>query len=379
MASAEYAADELARDTAVAAALGECGLEWRSFHQFTALAPGTVQTKAGAAFRVFGAFRREWLAQARRMTPCGMDAVRVSAPVEPPPLPDWRPPEAGVDSRLWPAGEQAALCRLGEFATSRLDRYHLNRDFPARDGTSRLSPYLSTGTLSVRRCFEAALAANNGEWDSGSAGVVTWIGELIWREFYVHVLQAFPAVARYRALRPETEHIRWRAPGDDFASWQRGSTGFPLVDAGMRELAATGWMHNRARMMTATFLSKHLLIDWRHGERHFMHELLDGELAANNGGWQWCASCGTDAAPYFRVMSPARQAERFDPDGEYIRRYLPELARCSTRALHTPGHPELLAAGYPAPVVDATQARARALAAYRDAAAAAPAGVPECA
>jgi deoxyribodipyrimidine photo-lyase len=280
-----------------------------------------------------------------------------------------------VDSRLWPAGEQAALRRLGDFIRTRLARYHLDRDFPARDGTSRLSPYLATGTLSVRRCFEAVLAANGGEWDSGCTGATTWINELIWREFYVHVLQAFPGVSRYRALRPETEAIRWRAPGEDLRRWQQGLTGFPLVDAGMRELAATGWMHNRARMMTATFLSKHLLIDWRHGERHFMHELVDGELAANNGGWQWCASTGTDAVPYFRVMSPSRQALRFDPDGEYIRRQLPELAGCSTRALQTPGHPELLVTGYPAPIVDPAQARERAMAAYRDAAA----GHPRCA
>jgi deoxyribodipyrimidine photo-lyase len=366
-ATAEYGVDELARDAATARTLGDAGRHWQRFHDATLLPPGSLQTRSGAPFRVFSAFRRAWLQQAAAHPLRCLASPPRAAPIEPPPLPAWEPPAAVLDTQCWPVGETAAHRRLQDFVSQRLARYHRDRDYPAVDGTSRLAPYLATGVISVRRCFEAALAANHGEWDSGDPGARAWLDELLWREFYVHVLQAFPQVSRERAFRPETEAIRWRAAGEDFARWQQGRTGFPLVDAGMRQLAVTGWMHNRLRMLTATFLSKQLLIDWRHGERHFMQQLIDGDLAANNGGWQWCASTGTDAAPYFRVLSPTRQATRFDPDAAFVRQQLPEIAHCSTRALLTPGHPELLMAGYPPPMIDLSVARARLLAAHRGA------------
>jgi len=195
--------------------------------------------------------------------------------------------------------------------------------------------------------------------------VQTWLSELVWREFYTHVLADFPRVSRNRPFRPETDAIAWREPGADFARWCEGRTGYPLVDAAMRQLGATGWMHNRLRMVTAMFLSKYLLIDWRHGERFFCEQLVDVELAANNGGWQWSASTGTDAAPYFRVLSPVRQAERFDADGAFVRRWLPELAALPAKVLLQPGHPMLLAAGYPEPLVELKGARERVLIAFR--------------
>ncbi|MCG3171118.1 MAG: Deoxyribodipyrimidine photo-lyase [Pseudomonadales bacterium] len=375
-ANAEYAVDERLRDRRTAKALREAGIGWELHHDLTLIPPGTLRTRSGAPFRVFGAFRRAWLERARSAPPRTHAAPAPRAPVTPPPLPDWEPPHCDLDRHWWPIGEDAAHARLAAFVDQHLDRYHEDRDVPALDGTSRLSPYLASGVLSVRRCFAAALVHNHGEWDSGSPGAQTWITELVWREFYTHLLADFPQIARHRALRPETEAVPWRAPGEDFTRWCEGLTGFPLVDAGMRQLRTTGWMHNRLRMLCAMFLGKHLLIDWRHGERFFCEQLVDCELAANNGGWQWSASTGTDAAPYFRVLSPVAQAGRFDPDGVFVRRYVPELAQVPAAALLRPGHPQLLAAGYPAPMVDLKAARERVLQAFRGLGASPPAEPP---
>lgn len=364
-ANAEYGVDELARDRLAAAKLGEVGIGWRVFDDLSLLPPGRVLTRQGEAFRVFSPFRRAWLDQVRgESIPC-LAAPAAAAPAPSPPLPDWRPPLGVRIDGGWPAGEPAARRRLHDFIEHRIRRYDTQRDIPALDGTSRLSPYLAVGVISARRCFEAALAANEGEWDSGNSGIQTWLTELIWREFYIHVLAAFPRVSRNRAFRPETDALAWRGAGSDFVAWCRGDTGYPLVDAAMHQLLETGWMHNRLRMVSAMFLSKYLLVDWRHGERFFMQQLVDGDLSANNGGWQWSASSGTDAAPYFRLLSPVRQAERFDPDGEFIRRYLPALADVPTKALMRPGSPELLSRGYPAPIVDLKFGRERALQAFR--------------
>ncbi len=364
-ASAEYGADELARDARVADTLSSSGLSWRLLHDACLLAPGTVRTREGSPFKVYSPFRRAWLEQVRGDAPTCTSAPLLGPPVPPSPLPAWQPPAGDIDEDWWPIGEDAAQARLLDFCDSRIHAYHTDRDIPALDGTSRLSPYLAAGVISVRRCLQAALEANHGEWDSGSRGVQTWINELIWREFYTHILQAFPGVSRDRPFRPETDAVPWRWDPDEFTRWKTGTTGFPLVDAAMRQLLATGWMHNRVRMLASMFLSKLLLIDWRRGEEWFMEQLVDGELAANNGGWQWSASTGTDSAPYFRILSPERQAERFDADGTYVRRYVPELAHCSTRALLKPGHSERLARGYPAPMLDTRAARERVMQAFR--------------
>ena len=376
LATAEYGVDEMARDARVASALAAGGTGWRLLHDNCLLAPGTVRTREGAPFKVYSPFRRAWLEQVRGDAPSCVPAPVCGAAISPPPLPAWQIPDADIDPAWWPIGEAAAHARLADFCRHRIHAYHNDRDIPALDGTSRLSPYLAAGVISVRRCLQAALDANDGEWDTGSRGAQTWINELIWREFYVHILQAYPAVSRDRPFRPETDAVPWRTDPDGFARWKCGTTGFPLVDAAMRQLLATGWMHNRLRMLAGMFLSKHLLIDWRRGEEWFMDQLVDGELAANNGGWQWSASTGTDSAPYFRILSPERQAERFDADGDYVRRYVPELAGCSTRALLKPGHAELLAAGYPPPMLDTRAARARVMEAFRTAGLAAQDDVP---
>ena len=218
-------------------------------------------------------------------------------------------------------------------------QYHRTRDFPAVAGTTRLSVHLRFGTVSIRKLVQVAIKKNE-----------TWLNELIWRDFYHMILWHFPHVAG-SAFKPAYDHIAWRNNEGEFKAWCEGRTGYPIVDAGMRELNATGFMHNRVRMVTASFLTKHLLIDWRWGEAYFTEKLLDFDLAANNGGWQWAAGSGCDAAPYFRVFNPTLQTQKFDPDGRYIQTWVPEI-----------GTPT-----YPAPIVDHAQARERALRVYKKA------------
>ena len=242
------------------------------------------------------------------------------------------------------------------------------------DGTSRLSPYLRFGMISARQCAVAALEAMAAAPDEAARqGAETWLNELIWREFYMAILYHFPNVLQ-EAFRPELRAIPWSNDPAQFAAWCEGRTGYPVVDAAMRQLVETGWMHNRARMIVASFLVKDLLIDWRWGERFFMQHLIDGDPAANNGGWQWTAGVGTDAAPYFRVFNPTLQAAKFDPDGAYVRRWLPELARVPDKHIHAPWLMPLdvqrtagcvIGQGYPAPIVEHGAARDRVLAAYK--------------
>ncbi|HBT32829.1 MAG TPA: deoxyribodipyrimidine photo-lyase, partial [Pusillimonas sp.] len=238
-------------------------------------------------------------------------------------------------------------------------------DFPATPGTSQLSPYLAAGLISVRQCLYAALQANQGELETGRAGILTWVNELLWREFYLQLMYSFPALSMHRAMKPETEAVVWRDAPDDFNRWCKGDTGVPIVDAAMRQLNDTGWMHNRLRMVVAMFLSKNLLIDWRYGERYFMQNLVDGELAANNGGWQWSASTGADAAPYFRVFNPVSQSQRFDPEGKFIRKWVPELKEVDTKEIHDPLPLTREVCGYPVIMVDLKVTRQRAIEAFK--------------
>ncbi len=241
-----------------------------------------------------------------------------------------------------------------------------------------LSPYFRFGMLSTREALAVArsLAESAPAGSGGREGAEAWINELIWREFYINVLHHFPQVLE-TAFNPALRDIRWRHDPSQLRAWQQGETGFPVVDAGMRQLLAAGWMHNRARMIVASFLVKDLLINWQEGERWFMRHLVDGDHAANNGGWQWCAGVGTDAAPYFRIFNPALQSRRFDPEGVYIRRWVPELAEVPVRYIHEPHLMPTavqqkagctIGKNYPAPIVDRKMTRERALAAYQRAA-----------
>jgi len=236
------------------------------------------------------------------------------------------------------------------------------------NGTSGLSPYLRFGVLSMRTVIEAALQAQTAARDTESRdSAESWLNELIWREFYVQILHHFPHAAR-GALRREYTSIQWSDRDSHPDAWKNATTGVPIVDAGMRQLQRTGWMPNRARMITASYLVKDLLIDWRLGERWFMDNLIDGDPSANNGGWQWTAGTGTDAAPYFRIFNPVLQGRRFDPNGDYVRQWVPELAHLDSKVIHAPWEQSLSIAGYPKqPLVEHTAAVKRARLAYETA------------
>ncbi|MCJ8168090.1 deoxyribodipyrimidine photo-lyase [Atopomonas sediminilitoris] len=370
--NAEYAVNERQRDQACAQALAKQGISWHAEHGNVLAAPGSVLTNSDTVFKVYSQFRKRLLAQwSLSGSPCpspypkAQAALTMSADAIPPTVNGFATPTAELQA-LWPAGTDAALARLRAFADSALLDYKTQRDLPALPGTSQLSPYLAAGVVSLRQCLYSAQMANDGQLADGNDGAVQWINELLWREFYLHILAGYPRVSRHRAFRPETELVAWRHAPEDLAAWQQGRTGIPIVDAAMRQLLATGWMHNRLRMVSAMFLTKNLLIDWRAGERWFMQHLIDGDLAANNGGWQWSASTGTDAAPYFRVFNPVSQSQRNDPDGHFIRHWLPELSSLDARSIHQPSSGLFGVDHYPAPIVDLSSSRQRAIAAFKN-------------
>ena len=369
----EYELNERRRDDAVALAIEADG---RAVHRCTdrvVLAPGEVMTKDGGPYTVFTPFQNRWaeVLEERGFAPEAAPPRQPETGVASEPVPGRVEGfESSVDPSLWPASEDEAARRLGAFAASRIGDYADRRDRPAVDGTSALSAYLNAGVVSVRRCLEAAMGADGGRVRLGRAhkgpksGPAAWISELVWREFYLHITDHFPRVCMGRSFRPEYDAVPWRDDAQGFDAWREGRTGFPFVDAAMRQLNETGWMHNRVRMVAAMFLTKDLLVDWRLGERHFMRTLIDGDLGPNNGGWQWSASTGTDAAPYFRVYNPTTQAQRYDPDGAFVRRWVPELAGVEGKAIFEPvASGGLLPGpgGYPAPIVDHSAARQRVL------------------
>ncbi|WP_460416921.1 deoxyribodipyrimidine photo-lyase [Pseudomonas sp. microsymbiont 2] len=368
----EYGINESRRDEATRDLLHNAGINATGYLDQLLFKPGSVLNRSGRYFQVFSQFKRVCLDHLHRSLPALIPPVHRQAPVgiTSDPIPRHiegfeKPPESLRD--YWPAGEQEAQRRLARFTDEDIQDYPERRDLPAEAGTSQLSPYLAAGVLSPRQCLHAALASNQGEFDSGSKGVQTWINELLWREFYKHVLVGYPHVSRHRAFRPHTEALPWRDAPDDFAAWQQGRTGFPIIDAAMRQLLHTGWMHNRLRMIVAMFLSKNLLIDWRLGERHFMRHLIDGDLAANNGGWQWSASTGTDAVPYFRIFNPITQSNRFDSKCVFIREWLPELKDLDDKGIHQPRQSAGLFETdlYTRPIVDLESSRQRALEAFK--------------
>ncbi|MDO9624409.1 MAG: deoxyribodipyrimidine photo-lyase [Pseudomonas sp.] len=368
----EYGVHESRRDLAVAQALDALGINFHSHLDQLFFKPGSVLTKSGGYFQVYSQFRKVCYQRLHSALPALIQHPSAQAPLNiasdpiPVAVPGFKPPSASL-RELWPAGEQEAHKRLLGFADEQINYYQSERDFPAKPGTSRLSAYLAAGVLSPRQCLHAALQANQGEFDSGNSGIVTWINELLWREFYKHILVGYPRVSMHRAFRPDTDALVWRQAPDELAAWQEGRTGLPIIDAAMRQMLATGWMHNRLRMVVAMFLTKNLLIDWREGERFFMRHLIDGDLAANNGGWQWSSSTGTDSAPYFRIFNPLSQSQRFDPDGSFIRRWVPELTGLNKKDIHNPAAMGGLfgMTDYPRPIVDLASSRTRALAAFK--------------
>ena len=337
--------------------------------------PDLIRKADGTPYVVFTPFSRAW-----RALPLPTRADLLPAPDQIPtpnglnsdPIPDTYP----LNAPFLP-GEEEAQKRLHNFVTGEkaaIWGYGNGRNQLDIDGTSQLSPYLRFGMLSARQAAVSALEAYaNAATSAARQGADAWLNELIWREFYSAILYHFPHVLQ-RGFRRQYDAIPWRNNPEEFVAWREGRTGYPVVDAAMRQLLGSGWMHNRARMIAASFLVKDLLIDWRWGEKWFMQRLVDGDPAANNGGWQWTAGTGTDAAPYFRIFNPTTQGKKFDPNGTYIRRWLPELANVPDKYIHEPYKMETavqqkancrIGHDYPAPIVDHRAARERALAAYK--------------
>ncbi len=358
----DYEPAALARDADVTAALAAQGIATVSGKDQLLFDTDEILTGSGTPCAVFTPYHRRWLAA---LGDAALAERRSEGPLAPLPasIAPTLPTLGELGFAASPAaaspidgGMRSGAARLARFL-ARIDGYATARDVPALDGTSRLSVDLRFGTVSVRRLAREAKARA----DRGNAGAATWLRELAWRDFFAQVLWHYPHVVDGPYDRA-WQRLRFPAHDARFAAWCAGRTGFPLVDAAMRELATTGFMHNRMRMVTASFLTKDLLVDWRRGERWFAQQLLDYDLASNNGNWQWAASTGCDAQPWFRIFNPWTQSKRFDPDGIYIRRHMPELAHVPATALHAPG--ALDVSDYPAPIVDHATARTEALALY---------------
>jgi deoxyribodipyrimidine photo-lyase len=368
----EYEVNESRRDARVLAACKAAGVVTHACTDQSIIEPGEVRTGEGRFFTVYSPFKRAAykFIQAHdslraHPAPKAQATLVCTSDDVPTAIEGWH---SDIDPALWPAGEHEAQRALEQFIQHRSRSYKVDRDFPALPGTSALSPHLAIGTISPRQCVLAAYQANadakGSPLDSGNEGLAHWISEVLWREFYIHILVGYPRVCMHRAFQLPTEAIRWNDNPQHFEAWCQGKTGVPIVDAGMRQLRQTGWMHNRLRMVTAMYLTKNLFIDWKIGEKWFMQHLVDGFLASNNGGWQWSASTGTDAAPYFRIMNPVSQSQRFDPKGDFLRQFVPELAGLQGEAIHEPWElPGLLRSRlqYPEPLVDLSKTRQAAI------------------
>lgn len=359
-----YWTNELQRDEQVTELLKAQDIETHQYHSNYLLPPGTVTKDDDTMYQVFTPYKNKYIERIK------------SEYAQPLSVPEKISQSIGVDDNndiehqftvdhvgqamveMWPIGEVAANQRLKSFTHD--NDYKEERDYPAIDGTSSLSPYLAIGVLSAKQCL-AHMLKDQGE----SAFESTWVSELVWRDFYNDLMFHFPKLAKHQTFKEDAIDY-WQQNEKVFESWQQGKTGFPLIDAGMRQLLKEGWMHNRVRMLVASFLTKLCLIDWRKGEAHFMAHLLDGDLASNNGGWQWSSATGCDAAPYFRIFNPTTQSKKFDPDGTYIKHYVPELAEVDVKEIQDPKPETRKTCDYPQPVIDYKQSRADALSWFKD-------------
>ena len=378
--NADYDPEMRARDDRVVARLREHKLDVHAYVDHVYAAADEVMQQSGKPYTVYTPYRKRWQAtfEARPRAPFDSQisvggkllAAGAIGPTHAVPAPE-RYGHRSSDG--YPAGGLVEAQRLLEtFIASDVDAYLDRRNMPALAGTSGLSPHLRAGTIGIRACVAAALAARERRAATAGANIDGWIGELIWRDFYQSLLVHFARVAHEPFLEAG-KSIVYRHDEAAYAAWCNGTTGYPIVDAAMTQLNATGWMHNRLRMIVASFLTKHLLVDYHDGERYFEQHLADADLAANNGGWQWSASIGTDAAPYFRVFNPTLQAKTYDPDGAFVRAMIPALARVPNAFVHEPWTmPPLVAAAagveigrdYPQPIVEHAAARQRALDVY---------------
>lgn len=377
-AQTEYELREQHRDKQISSILAQRDIACHWYDTLCIMPPGSIKTQNGDVYKVFTPFKRNWLQQLeQRGTAClkrpQLNTELAQASME---LHQnlanqlahkgFLAMQAGDNSSVdWPVAEQTVLEKMRLFCQQQVADYQLQRDFPAKPGTSKLSAYLAIGVLSAQQCVSRLQFEASAQLTIEKSGASVWLSELIWREFYKHVLVAFPALIKHHPFQAETAAIRWPNDTSLFNAWCEGNTGYPIVDAAMRQLNQTGWMHNRLRMITASFLVKDLHVDWRLGERYFMSKLIDGDFAANNGGWQWAASTGTDAAPYFRIFNPVTQSERFDPNGQFIKQYIAELHALDAKSIHWP-HKVLTPKGYAKPIVDHAAARITTLALFKE-------------
>ncbi len=364
----------LQRDKQVQHALEQIGIAWQSVKDHVIFERQEVLTQGSKPYSVFTPYKKAWLQQLalnqaviHEHSTQGLGGALAPVPsylnCGLPTLPEMGFSDALPDHPILHPGTVAGLTAWSDF-TSRIDCYDQTRDFPAVKGPSYLSVHLRFGTVSIRELARLAVS----RMQKGSTGAEIWLSELIWRDFYHQILHHHPRLCEGKSFKPEYDQIQWEtgaAADADFQAWCLGQTGYPLVDAAMRQLNQTGYMHNRLRMVVASFLIKDLGIDWRWGEAYFAEKLLDFDFAANNGGWQWASSSGCDAQPYFRIFNPISQSEKFDAEGKFIRRYLPELAALDNKSIHAPWMSKgTKPSNYPGPLVDHAQARIKTLERY---------------
>ncbi|EPS29512.1 Deoxyribodipyrimidine photo-lyase [Penicillium oxalicum] len=384
-ANIEYEVDELRREAKVVRLCARSGIDFTPLHDTCVVTPGVLWTGSGKQYAVYTPWFKGWLAYLKE----NPDLLELSDSPQSNPasarkefgeLFDCKIPaapqnktvtqeEAKRFAGLFPAGEHEARRRLEKFLKEKCPDYARDRSMLTGEPTSVLSPYFASGALSARTAVVMAKKDNKNQLDRNSQGHMHWISEVAWRDFYRHVLVHWPFVGMNKCFKTEATNIEWEYDEEQFQAWCDGKTGYPIVDAAMRQLKHSAWLSNRSRMVVASFLSKDLLIDWRRGERHFMEYLVDGDFSSNHGGWGFGASTGVDPQPYFRIFNPLRQSENFDPDGEYIREWLPELRDIKGKAIHDPYHrgagPIAQKNGYPKQIVDHFASRDRALARYK--------------
>jgi deoxyribodipyrimidine photo-lyase len=382
----EYEVDELRREAKLVTACLERGLAMDVLPDTCVVSPGELANGTGKQYSVYTPWFRAWIAHIHNNEKLldlfdapskNPDVARKTFArlfeMEIPDAPDNKKLTNEEKKRfksMWPAGEHEAYERLTKFADNRIGTYQARRNFPAEAATSYLSAHFASGTLSTRTAIRTAKNHNSSKkLDAGNQGIQSWISEVAWRDFYKHVLAHWPYVCMNKPFKLEYTNVQWEYNQEQFQAWCEGKTGYPIVDAAMRQLHHCGYMHNRCRMIVGSFLAKHLLIDWRMGERYFMEHLIDGDFASNNGGWGFSASTGVDPQPYFRIFNPLLQSEKFDEQGGYIRNWVPELAGITGKAIHDPyGRgmgKEAEKAGYPERIVDHRESRERCLERYK--------------
>ncbi|TVY84451.1 Deoxyribodipyrimidine photo-lyase [Lachnellula suecica] len=386
-ANVEYEVDELRREAKMVRSCLEKGIAMDAVPDTCVVSPGELTSGTGKQYSVYSPWFRSWTAhvhsnshllnlldppsknpESSRKTFSKLFEHKIPSALENKKL---TAEEKKRFVSMWPAGEQEAHNRLQKFCDERIPSYQKLRNFPSDAATSSLSVHFASGTLSARTAIRAARDHNTTKkLDAGKDGVQTWISEVAWRDFYKHVLAHWPYVCMNKPFKPEYTNISWEYNSEHFAAWCEGRTGYPIVDAAMRQLNTCGYMHNRLRMIAASFLAKHLLIDWRMGERYFMEHLVDGDFASNNGGWGFSASTGVDPQPYFRIFNPLLQSEKFDAEGTFIRKWVKELEGVQGKAIHEPyergAGPQAKKNGYPERIVDHKESRERCLSRYKE-------------